>query len=294
MFVHDGTLTVTNIDLDRHYLTSTTRINGNLVIDAPLQMIPGLFKNLGAIEGDIVAPKVRFVPMAFPKLAYCRKIHCDIAESNAFPEMVKCGEINNEGFIFRGAFPKLALGSLGADARADRIEIGSFSKDIVTPRTDDWEHEAFKLMLTRGYVLADGIVTKLVNKKKSANGMLYKTKKIGASNDDVWVVEGQGQFAHGRTPKEAQESLDNKLGGMGPDLSKVPKGLTLDSVISVEEAKGVFQITRACLWGIEDYIEEKELTGTMTVRNLIEMTKGYYKRWDWLAEHFGYRERTAC
>ena len=133
--------------------------------------------------------------------------------------------------------------------------------------------EMFPVFLKHGYIFADGILTKLINKRKSGNVVVYKTRKLGTGKV-VYVVQRDNIFSHGETVKQATHDLRYKLSDR--DTSKY-KGWTLNSVHTLDSLIQAYRsITGACMEGTRQFCEGKKLPAKASVKVAIRLTSGQY------------------
>ncbi len=122
------------------------------------------------------------------------------------------------------------------------------------------------------YLYADGILTH-VKRKIHLNGYDYYLGKIPGKN----VVSDGKNFAHCSTFREGIEDLLFKAAeDRGADQYK---GLTLDSVLSLDEAKTMYRvITGACRAGTQAFVDSlgDKVKDHYTVREMIDVTQGQY------------------
>lgn len=122
------------------------------------------------------------------------------------------------------------------------------------------------------YLYADGILTH-VKRKIHLNGYDYYLGKIPGKN----VVSDGKNFAHCSTFREGIEDLLFKAAkDRGAEQYK---GLTLDSVLSLNEAKTMYRvITGACRAGTQAFVESlgDKVKDHYTVREMIDVTKGQF------------------
>ena len=124
---------------------------------------------------------------------------------------------------------------------------------------------------------SDDIKTAVIKTKgKVKKVRLIDTEKnILTSKINYVVTDGNGNFAHGKTIKDAKKSLLYKISNR--DTSQY-KDLTLDSKLTFSEAIKMYRvITGACESGTKFFIEQNKLKDRKyTVREIIELTKGQY------------------
>lgn len=122
------------------------------------------------------------------------------------------------------------------------------------------------------YIKCDGIFNEVV----SHHGNVYKVKDIGKTKEYYLVGDGNGKWAHGNTIKEAKMDLLYKISER--DKSKY-KGLTLDSVLSYEEAIECYRvITGACSAGTKEFCENEltEKKEYYSIKEIISLTEWKY------------------
>ena len=131
----------------------------------------------------------------------------------------------------------------------------------------------------KGYLLADGILTRIISKRKQGQITIYKTSKIGNRRKVLYVVQRGQLFAHGETIKKAAHDLRYKL--TDRDTEKYKKW-SLDSVHPIEDMIHAYRaITGACEAGTKGFCEGRKLPARLSVKVAIRATKG-----SWGAEKF--------
>ena len=121
------------------------------------------------------------------------------------------------------------------------------------------------------YLYADGILTHVKAKKKTGKYTLYIGKIKGRN-----VVSDGEYFAHCDSLREGiADLLFKRAKDRGAEQYR---GLTLDSVVTVEEAATMYRvITGACRQGTENFIKSlKEPKEKYTIRECIDLTRGQY------------------
>ena len=125
--------------------------------------------------------------------------------------------------------------------------------------------------------MIDGIKSVVINNKgkiKKTNVIDIETNTIG--KEIIYIVsDNNGNFAHGKTIKEAKESLLYKLSSR--DTSQY-KNLTLKSKLTFEEAIKMYRvITGACEFGTKQFVEQNKIENRQyTIEEIIEITKNQY------------------
>ena len=121
------------------------------------------------------------------------------------------------------------------------------------------------------YLYADGILTHVKKKKKAGKYTLYIGKIKGRN-----VVSDGEHYAH---CDSIREGIADLLFKQAKDRgAEQYRGLTLDSVVTIEEAATMYRvITGACRQGTENFIKSlKEPKETYTIRECIDLTRGQY------------------
>jgi ribosomal protein L7/L12 len=131
----------------------------------------------------------------------------------------------------------------------------------------------FESKLKKGYVLADGILEKLVSKRTKGRLTIYKTKKIG-SNKERYVIQEGNNFSHGNNLKQAIEDLQYKISDR--DTSEYEKWNLKTKASKAEMIKAYRKITGACAEGVKDFVNSVKVKDEMTVSSVIELTKGRF------------------
>ena len=119
-------------------------------------------------------------------------------------------------------------------------------------------------------IIVDNILSEIVEHK----GNVYKVKNYGSDNISYLVKDGDA-YSHGKTLKEAKESLLYKLSNR--DTSQY-KDYTLDTKVSKKEAVQMYRcITGACESGTRYFVERlEEVPESLTIKEIIDLTEGQY------------------
>ena len=134
--------------------------------------------------------------------------------------------------------------------------------ELVTPTFEEW--------LDRGYVVADGIRKKLINKSEKYGVTVYEVEEFLESTSS-FVVQRGNTFSHGKTIEEAIESLRYKISDRDTTKflswsKKEPK--TLDEMIEAYRC-----ITGACEYGTRQFVESmSNKKDTYTPQEVIILT----------------------
>jgi hypothetical protein len=121
------------------------------------------------------------------------------------------------------------------------------------------------------HIIADGILSKVINTK----GSVRKVINYGEKHES-FLIENDGIFSHGKTIKEARESLIYKL--IKRDISCYDD-YNLDTVITYQEAITLYRsITGACESGVKYFIKNNPdvVKEKYTINEIIELTDGQY------------------
>ena len=119
-------------------------------------------------------------------------------------------------------------------------------------------------------IIADGILSEVIEHKKN----VYRVKNHGET-EITYLVQDGDVYSHGKTLKEAKESLIYKLSNR--DTSQY-KDYTLDTKVTKKEAIQMYRaITGACEQGTRMFVEGlSTVPRNLTVKKIIELTEGRY------------------
>ena len=133
------------------------------------------------------------------------------------------------------------------------------------------------------YIKVDNILSII----DSHHGNVYRTHQVGYEKELYIVTDGENNWAHGETLKEAKLDLIYKISDR--DTSAY-KNMSLDDVLTFEEAIIAYRtITGACSAGTRDFIEHRlpePRKKTYTIGEIIELTDNEYGS-DKFKEFFG-------
>lgn len=140
-----------------------------------------------------------------------------------------------------------------------------------------WESNGVK------YIKVDDILSII----DSHHGNVYRTHQVGYDKELYIVTDGENNWAHGETLKEAKLDLIYKISDR--DTSAY-KNMSLDDVLTFEEAIIAYRtITGACSAGTRYFIEHRlpePRKKTYTIGEIIELTDNEYGS-DKFKEFFG-------
>ena len=119
-------------------------------------------------------------------------------------------------------------------------------------------------------IIVDGILSEVISKK----GDVYKVKNYN-EKEISYLIHKDEIYSHGKTIKEAKESLIYKIGKRD---TSIYKDLTMDSVLTIEEAIKMYRvITGACESGTKYFVNNlKEIPKKLSIKEIIKLTKGQY------------------
>ena len=126
----------------------------------------------------------------------------------------------------------------------------------------------------RKFLYVDGILSEVIKKR----GNVYHVRNRVNEPISYAITDGENNWAHGRTLKEAKEDLLFKISSRS--LSEYAN-LTLDDKLTYEEAIACYRIiTGACRAGTLRFLEEHNLIKKhkkeYTIKEIIELTKNDY------------------
>jgi len=118
------------------------------------------------------------------------------------------------------------------------------------------------------YITVDNILSKVINKK----GNVYKVINYG-ENKESFIIKDGDIYSHGKTIKEARDSLIYKI--INKDTS-VYNNFTLKTKVTKEEAIKMYRsITGACESGTRYFVEQNrdKLKDKFSIKEIIALTK---------------------
>ena len=133
--------------------------------------------------------------------------------------------------------------------KGQKFEING--KNVVQINDFEAEEISFDTWLERGYVNADGIIQKLIDRTKDGEIEIFKVADF--KKKESFVVRKGDKFAHGDTLVEAKADLEFKINGS--DTSRFKKWKK-DELKPVGEMIVAYRaITGACSKGVRDFIK---------------------------------------
>ena len=122
------------------------------------------------------------------------------------------------------------------------------------------------------YILADEIFTEVI----SHRGNVYHVRKIASKEIIYLITDGNGNWSHGDTLKEAKSDLMFKISNRTKDDYT---NLKLTDLLSFEDAIICYRvITGACSFGTKEFITNrlKDKKKKYTISEIIKVTTGEY------------------
>jgi hypothetical protein len=120
-----------------------------------------------------------------------------------------------------------------------------------------------------GYSFADGILARIVSQR----GPVSRVVVCGQTEVSYLVTNGDA-WSHGKTLTDARDSLMYKIGSRDKSVYKT---WTLDRMVTKKEAIHAYRIiTGACEAGVRSWMEQRETPEKITVKGIVEITKGAY------------------
>lgn len=131
------------------------------------------------------------------------------------------------------------------------------------------------LLWRKGFVLIDGILSKLLSEKTVGDVNVMKVLNIGDTKPS-YIVERNNAFAHGNTIKKAIEDIRYKIGDRNVSEFGGWKD-NLDQEISLDVAiTGYRVITGACEAGVRGFINSIKVPKKLTPNVILKLTEGQY------------------
>jgi hypothetical protein len=120
------------------------------------------------------------------------------------------------------------------------------------------------------YILVDGIFSGVINRKNN----IYKIRKIAKKEIITLITDGNGNWAHGASLKEAKTDLIFKI----TDKTKSDyENLKVNDILSFEKAIVCYRvITGACSFGVKEFVKSIKPKKQYSISEIIELTKNEY------------------
>ena len=124
------------------------------------------------------------------------------------------------------------------------------------------------------HIIADSILSKVITKK----GNVRKVRNFNVDTKEYdspsYLIEQDGQFAHGATIKEAKEDLAYKL--LDRDMSGY-ENYTLDTTLPLDKMIVMYRsITGACSQGTRNFVERIDKKEEYSIKEIIKITENQY------------------
>jgi hypothetical protein len=208
---------------------------------------------------------------SFPKLTTVGgSLYANGADTKtSFPKLTTVGgSLDANGADTKTSFPKLTTVGGSLDARgADTSEI----KANARAAPEICRRNIFEANLKIGYYFADGILARLINRK----GRVARVIICGKKDRSYVVDDGNGNYSHGATLKEARDGLIYKLSSR--DTSIFEKWTRKTTVSLADAIKAYQAITGACESGTRHFCEQSgQLPNKLTIEDAIKRTQGQY------------------
>ena len=205
----------------------------------------------------------------------------------AFPKLKTIGgTLNCSGADTKAAFPKLEMigGRLDCYGANTKAAFPKLTKKNIGDTK--YEKEVAKAFILKGFLFADGILSKITSTKQAGAGAKIHTVVTVGKSKKSYCIESDGTFSHGDTLKEARESLVYKIGDRDKSAYE---NWTPETMVSKKEAIESYRvITGACESGVRRFVESSGLENRrkFTVGEVIKITEGQYRN-DSYREFFG-------
>jgi hypothetical protein len=123
-------------------------------------------------------------------------------------------------------------------------------------------------------IITDNILSEVISKKKNKDITVFKVKNFGKDKTS-YLIECNGVYSHGKTIKEARESLIYK--NTTQDTS-VYNNMNLDTILDFTEMVKMYRaITGACAGGCQYFVETNNIKiKKYSIKEIIELTKNQY------------------
>jgi len=124
------------------------------------------------------------------------------------------------------------------------------------------------------HIIADSILSKVITTK----GNVRKVRNFNVDTKEYdspsYLIEQDGQFAHGATIKEAKEDLAYKL--LDRDMSGY-ENYTLDTTLPLDKMIVMYRsITGACSQGTRNFVERIDKKEEYSIKEIIKITENQY------------------
>jgi Leucine-rich repeat (LRR) protein len=125
------------------------------------------------------------------------------------------------------------------------------------------------------YIKIDGIFCEVISKRM----LFWKVKKYASNKEFYVVTDGNENYSHGDTIKEAKEDLIYKISNRSKDDYKE---LTYESILKFDEAVKCYRvITGACQFGVKEFLQRKAINKKkFSIQEIIKLTNGEYGNTD--------------
>jgi len=136
--------------------------------------------------------------------------------------------------------------------------------------------------LSKGLLLADGILTRILDVKYRGELEVFKVTRLGSNTESYCVRRGE-TFSHGATFKEAVSDLMYKVSDR--DTTEFQTWTLSTSASKAKMIEAYRKITGACSEGTRHFVESQQIADKLTVKEVVELTKGRYG-WEQFKDFF--------
>ena len=135
----------------------------------------------------------------------------------------------------------------------------------------DYENKKIPLIEWNKYIKCDNRFSEIISKK----GNVWELKDIGKDFTYYLVTDGNGNYAHGDTIKQAKDDLIFKISNR--DVSQY-QNIDLDKKFSFTECITMYRcITGSCSTGVKNFVESNNIKKqSYSVNEIITLTKNNY------------------
>lgn len=125
-------------------------------------------------------------------------------------------------------------------------------------------------------VIIDSILSEVVNKKNNVYKVKnYNKDKKSFDNEISYIVKDGDIYSHGKTIKEARDSLVYKISNRD---TSIYKDLTLSSILTKTDTIKCYRvITGSCESGVRNFVESVNIDkDKFTIQEIVDITKRQY------------------
>jgi hypothetical protein len=188
----------------------------------------------------------------------------------AFPKLTSVGgSIDARGADTKTAFPKLTSVGGSIDAMGDFKSVKQNDADVARFCPEYCRSVLMATFAAAGFSFADGILARIVSSRRNVSRVVI----CGKVSVSYLVTNGEA-WSHGGTLSAARDGLLYKIGKR--DMTEF-KTWTLEREVTKRDAIRAYRtITGACEPGVRTWMEQRKTPENITIRGIIEITKGAY------------------